>query len=188
MVSDTHPILRHQIDFMLHNLPSGTVRIEFPAAAGAENVMLTTVPTIQLGASYADAPALVSNLFVQPRRIQFDVTSPPALLPVTLQIKCSSPFIFGWLQVPENIQTTVATVVERIRIVGSSYWALPLGEGVAEPGRKSSPEKSEKSVPATKIAERAPLRPASAPAAKPVETAPEGASASAKGAQERGAS
>jgi hypothetical protein len=187
MVSDTNPILRHQLDFVLHNLPSGTVRIEFPATAGAENVMLTTMPAIQLGASYVDSPVLISNLFLQPRRIQFDVASPPALLPVTLQVRCNSPFIFGWLQVPENIQTTIGTVVERIRIVGTSYWALPLGQGIIEPERKPDPEKSEKSV-AAKLAERtSSAKPAADPSAKPVETAPAGTPTSAQGAKERNA-
>ncbi|MGK6319614.1 hypothetical protein [Sphingomonas sp. DT-204] len=186
MVADTNPILRHQLDFVLHNLPSGTVRIDFPATVGAENVMLTTMPTIQLGASYADSPALVSNLSLQPRRIQFDAVSPPALLPVTLQIRCNSPFIFGWLQVPENIQTTIATVVEQVRIVGSSYWALPLGQGIIEQ-REPDPEKPGKSA-AAKPAERTPsAKPAAVPAGKPAEVAPEGTPTPAQGAKERNA-
>jgi hypothetical protein len=186
MVSDTNPILRHQLDFVLHGLSPGTVRIEFPATAEAENVMLTTMPSILLGASYADSPALISNLSVQPSRIQFDVASPPALLPVTLQVRCNSPFIFGWLQVPETIQTTIATVMEQIRIVGPSYWALPLGEGIIEQ-REPDPEKSGKSA-AAKPAERTlSPKPAAIPAAKPVETAPEGAPTPAQGAKERNA-
>lgn len=168
MVADTNPILRHQLDFVLHDLPSGTVRIDFPVMAGAENVMLATVPTIQLGASYAASPALISNLFLQPRRIQFDITSPPALLPLKLQIRCNSPFMFGWLQVPENIQTTIATVVERIRIVGSSYWALPLGQGIPEPTQR--PVAATRPAEAVKPAEKRPRPSKPAPATKPGET------------------
>nr|WP_294814481.1 hypothetical protein [uncultured Sphingomonas sp.] len=188
MVSDTNPILRHQLDFVLHDLSSGTVRIEFPATAEAENVMLTTMPAIQLGASYVGWPVLISNLFLQPRRIQFDVTNPPALLPVTLQIRCNGPFIFGLLQVPENIQTTIATVMERIRIVGTSYWALPLGQGLVEPERRPNPERPEKSPAAKPIERASSASSAAAPAAKSVETAPAGASASAQGTKERNTS
>jgi hypothetical protein len=168
MGADTNPILRHQLDFTLHNLPSTAVRIDFPVASGAEILLLTSIPTVRLGASYSDTPVLISNIFLQPQRIQFDITSPPPVLPITLQIKCNQAFVFGWLQVPENIQTSIATVVEQIRIIGPSYWALPLGQGVRDrEGRPVAATSAEKAIPA---------RSAPAPVAKPVQPATAGSS------------
>jgi hypothetical protein len=133
MVGYSNPPLRHQLEFVLFDLPSTTVRIDFPTSASAENLMLMAMPSIQIGASYSAPALVVSNLFIQPRRLQFTIANPPAQLPITLQIACPGPFVFGWLQVPENVQTAIATVAQRLRIVGPSYWALPLGEAVGEP-------------------------------------------------------
>ncbi|HEY4940850.1 MAG TPA: hypothetical protein VII56_05435 [Rhizomicrobium sp.] len=155
MTADTSQMLRHQLDFTLYDLPATTVRIDFPAAAGAENMMLTAMPMIQLGASYTNAPIIINNLSLQPRRIQFEIASPPSLLPITLQIACSGAFVFGWLQVPESVQTAIATVAQRIRIVGPGYWALPLWQ---------EPDTSE---PELKPSENPPPRKSGSAAAKP---------------------
>ncbi|HXC55138.1 MAG TPA: hypothetical protein VNU97_07580 [Rhizomicrobium sp.] len=154
MDADGNQTLRHQLDFTLYNLPSTTIRIDFPTAAGAENILLTAMPTIRLGASYTPSPVTVSNLFVQPRRIECEISNAPSLLPISLQITCGGPFVFGWLLVPESVQTVIATAVQRIRIVGPGYWALPLRQA----GATSEPKPNE-TVPPRKSG-TAPAKPA----------------------------
>lgn len=139
MAADTKHMLRHQLNFTLYNLPATTVRIDFPSAAGAETMMWTSMPTIQLGASYTNTPVVINNLFIQPRRIEFEIASPPSQLPIALQIESGSQFVFGWLLVPESVQTVIATVAQRIRIVGPGYWALPLWQPPESPEPVSKP-------------------------------------------------
>lgn len=136
MAADTDQLRRHQLDFTLYNLPSATVRLDFPKEANAEIIMLSAIPAVTLGASYAGAPVIIKSLSLQPRRLLFDIESPPTLLPLTLQIACNGPFVFGWIQVPGEVQTAIVTAVQRIRIVGPSYWALPLGQYIAVPASK----------------------------------------------------
>src|SRR4051812_34373009 len=101
------PVQQHQLDFTLYNVPATTVRIDFPAAAAAETMMLTAMPSLQLNAGYTDAPTIISSMYVQPRRILFEIASAPSQLPISLQIACKGPFVFGWLLVPENVQTVI---------------------------------------------------------------------------------
>lgn len=125
--------LRHRLNFTFYDLPATTVRIDFPAASGAETMMLASIPAIQIGASYMESGLVINNLLIQPRRIQFEIASAPALLPITLQIACPGPFVFGWLLVPGIAQTGIATAAQQVRIVGPGYWALPLGTGSVVP-------------------------------------------------------
>jgi hypothetical protein len=129
MAADTFQLPRHQIGFTLYDLPSATVRLDLPKEADAEIIMLRAISTIDLGASYIGEPVTFKSLSIQPRRLLFEIESAPSLLPLTLQIACKGPFVFGWIQVPGNVQTAIVTAAQRIRIVGSSYWALPLGQG-----------------------------------------------------------
>ena len=133
MAATVNSALHHQLDFLLYDLPATTVRIDFPAEAGAELLLHFVVATVQIGAGYMPSALGINSLSIQPRRIQFEIASPPPVLPVSLRIACPGGFTFGWLQVPETVQTVIATTSERIRIVGPSYWALPLDEGLALP-------------------------------------------------------
>lgn len=136
MTGDSGVLLRHQLDFTLYSLPATTVRIDFPVAAEAEIMMLAAMPTIRIGANYVASAIVINSLVIQPRRLQFEIANPPALLPIALQVLCRGPFVFGWLRVPETVQTVIATAAQQIRIVGPSYWAVPLGPGLAarDPG------------------------------------------------------
>src|SRR3954468_18447217 len=132
MAAEANMLVRHQIDFVLYNLPPATVRIDLPTTAGAENIMLTSMPTLRLGAAYTENKTQIRNLSIQPRRIEMEIATQLLLLPLSLQVTSGDAFVYGWLHVPEGVQTSIATVLERIRIVGSSYWALPLGPGTPE--------------------------------------------------------
>jgi hypothetical protein len=121
---DTNLPWQHQLDFKLYHLVPTTVRIDFPVLESAD--LTSDLPTIRIGASYTDSQLSISNLRVQRRRIQFEVARAPSLLPISLRIACPAPFVYGWLLVPETVQTVIATVVEQIRFVGPGYWALPL--------------------------------------------------------------
>jgi len=175
MAADTNPVLLHQIDFMLYNLPETTVRIDFPVAAVAEIMMLAAMPSVRIGANYIASAIVINNLLIQPRRLQFEVANTPALLPITLQILCRGPFVFGWLRVPETVQTVIATAAQQIRIVGPSYWAVPLGPGAVAP---------EPAAPQPAVPEPGP----NPPTAKPAGSSPPAKSdpASAKAATEFG--
>jgi hypothetical protein len=161
MVPDTNPRWQHQLDFKLYNLVPTTVRIDFPILEDAD--MMSGLPAIQFGAGYTDSPVSISSLRVQSRRIQFEIAHAPSLLPISLKITCPGPFVYGWLLVPETVQTVIATVVEQIRFVGPGYWALPLwstdeGAGAAptfiapRPSSNSSAAKPAEKVPESKPA------------------------------------
>jgi len=149
---------RHQLDFALYDLGPTTVRIDFPFASGAEASMVTEMPVIRFGASYDDSGIGINNLLIQPRRIQFEITKAPPLLPISLQISCDAAFVFGWLLVPENIQTAIRTVAQQIRIVGPGYWALPLAQPTRAPelGASAAAPESASFPIATKSAEKLP--------------------------------
>lgn len=162
MATDNNPELRHQLDFKLYNLPPTTVRIDFPILEGAD--MASGLPAIQIGAGYTDAQLSVSNLLIQTRRIQFEIVRAPSLLPISLGILCPSPFVYGWLLVPEAVQTVISTVVEQIRFVGPGYWALPLWNAdEAEAAPTFIAPRSSANSAAAKPAEKAP-EPRPAPA------------------------
>jgi hypothetical protein len=116
---------------------------------------------------------VIRDMFIQPRRIQFEVLDPPPQLPVSLQIACNGDFVFGWLQVPENIQTSIATAAQRIRIVGPSYWAVPLPHAPeidrstrrTDSTQERASEKPATSKPATPSKPPPPPAPAAKPAA-----------------------
>ena len=80
------------------------------------------------------------------------------MLPISLSIMCPGPFVYGWLLVPETVQTVVSTVVEQIRFVGPGYWALPLlrGDEAAEPVPTFIPPRPNSSSDAGKPADKAP--------------------------------
>ncbi|HEU0084804.1 MAG TPA: hypothetical protein VFQ87_18265 [Bradyrhizobium sp.] len=149
MAVDTFQLPCHQIDFTLHNLPSATVRIDLPKEADAEITMLRAMPTIGLGVSYSGAPVIINSLSLQPRRLLFEVESPPSLLPLTLHIACKGAFVFGWIQVPGDVQTAIITTAQRIRIVGSSYWALPLRQDAPNSGPALLPPETRRSASAS---------------------------------------
>ena len=130
MAADDDSQRQHQLDFRLYNLTPTMVRIDFPILERAE--MTAGLPMIQFGAGYTDSPVSISNLLIQSRRIQFEIVRAPALLPISLTITCPGPFVYGWLLVPETVQTVVSTAVEQIRFVGPGYWALPLSSGSEE--------------------------------------------------------
>ena len=134
--------------------------------------MLASMPTVRIGAAYMASPIVVNSLSLQPRRIQFELASAAALLPISVQIACRGPFLFGWLLVPETIQTVIATAAERIRVVGPSYWALPLAPGFDLPAPEPGPAR-------TRTAEREP-NPESAPVRAEAAPDPAPASAAAK--------
>lgn len=115
-------------------------------------MMLAAMPTIRIGANYVSSAIIINNLVIQPRRLQFEVASPPALLPIELQVLCRGPFVFGWLLVPETVQTVIATAAQQIRIVGPSYWAVPLGPGLtaSEPAPNSAAAKPAPNSPTAK--------------------------------------
>jgi len=163
MAADSSLRWQHQLDFKLYNLVPTTVRIDFPAIEGTD--MTSGLPMIQIGACYTDSPLSISNLQLHPRRIQFEIASAPALLPVSLKIRCPGPFVYGWLLVPASVQTVIATVVEQIRFVGPGYWALPLlseDEAADAAPRSTAPGPPFNSA-ATKPAEKLPeSRPAPA--------------------------
>jgi hypothetical protein len=166
MVADPNPPWQHQLDFKLYNLVPTTVRIDFPILEDAD--MTSALPMIQFGAGYVDSPLSISNLLVQARRIQFEIVNAPSLLPISLKITCPGPFVYGWLQVPAHVQTVIATLVEQIRVVGASYWALPLwskDEAAGAAPTFIAPQPSSNSA-AAKPAEKAPeSRPAPVKAA-----------------------
>jgi hypothetical protein len=162
MAAETFQLPRHQIDFTLYNLPSATVRLDLPKEADAEIIMLQAMPTISLGAAYIGEPVIFKSLSIQPRRLLIEIESAPSMMPLTLQIACKGPFVFGWIQVPGNVQTAIGTAAQRIRIVGSSYWALPLRQGAPNsmpappPPETSSTRRSASASEAGKPATEAP--------------------------------
>lgn len=151
MAAEANMLVRHQIDFILYNLPPSTVSINLATTAGAENFMLTSIPMVRVGAAYIENQTQISNLYIRPRRIEMEIDTAPALLPLSLQITSRDPFVYGWLQVPEGVQTSIATAVQRIRIIGPGYWALPLGPGTQEV-TMLAPESTARSEPGGKSA------------------------------------
>jgi hypothetical protein len=156
MAADDDFQRRHQLDFKLYNLTPTTVRIDFPILEGVD--MAPDLPMIQFGAGYSDSLMSIRSLVIQSRRIQFEIVSAPALLPISLKIACPTPFVYGWLLVPETVQSVVATVVEQIRFVGPGYWALPLlsGDEYAEPVPTFIAPRPSQNSAAAKPAEKAP--------------------------------
>jgi hypothetical protein len=70
----------------------------------------------------------------------------PVELPISLQIASAQPFLFGWLQVPDFVQTSIATSAQRMRLVGATYWALPVVDQIAR-GPSSDSDSSNSSTP-----------------------------------------
>jgi hypothetical protein len=113
---------------VLFGMPStGWMRLDLPIASEACFTMLPWIPAVQLGASYGGGMMTLRNFQLQPRRLQFEIDGAPAELPLSLQIASPQPFLFGWLQVPDLVQTSIATSAQRMRLVGTTYWAVPVG-------------------------------------------------------------
>ena len=159
MVAENSLLLQHALDITFFGLPAtASVRIDFPIAAGAEIPMSTSTPVVRLGASYGGGAIGMRNFSITPRRLQFDLENAPASLPLLLHILSRNAFAYGWLQVPEDVQTLIVTAAQRIRFVGPGYWAVPLiqpeGNGAAIPKPSPAPRP-------------APARPAPAPSRAP---------------------
>ena len=103
-----------------------TVVIHLPDTSGASLALSANRPAIELGVGYGDAAFSVSELVLQPRRLFFTVAGAPARLPVVLRVRAPGPFLFGSLQVGQNVETVVSTAAERLRILGPGFWAVPV--------------------------------------------------------------
>ncbi|HEX8380450.1 MAG TPA: hypothetical protein VF619_07875 [Allosphingosinicella sp.] len=127
MPIDPKRLTLHELSLVLYGLPStATVRLDLPIASGASIAMLPWIPAVQLGASQGVGFMTLRNFRLQPRRLQFEVEGAPAELPLTLQVSSAQPYLFGWLQVPDQVQSSIATALQRMRVVGATYWALPV--------------------------------------------------------------
>lgn len=164
-MSAEYPALtRHIINITFHDLPStAPVRIDFPIDTDAIVPMSLSTPTLSLGASYGGGAMTLSALSLTPRRIQFNLEDAPASLPLTVGLVSNSAFLFGWLQVPGGVQTTIASAVEQIRFVGPGYWAVPLI--VAEPVAARASGRAAAAAAPAPFAAKSPLpgKPAAAP-------------------------
>src|SRR5690349_16578745 len=99
MVADNSLLLEHALDITFYDLPaSASVRLDFPVAAGAEIPILTSLPAVHLGASYAGGTMGMRSFSITPRRLEFDLENAPASLPLLLHIRSRSAFVYGWLQ------------------------------------------------------------------------------------------
>ena len=126
---------RQELSVALAGLPSpASVTLDLSRAASSAVTMLRAMPSIRIDSGAGAAPAAVTAIRLQPQRIEIEVVSAPPVLVITLQVACDGPFLFGWLHVPEETFATIATSVERLRIVGPGYWAVPVWEPARPPG------------------------------------------------------
>ncbi len=189
MAAENSALLQHALDITFYDLPSSaSIRLDFPIETGAAIPMLRATPSVRLGASYGGGEMAIRGLSIQPRRIEFDVENAPATLPLLVHILCGGRFIHGWVQVPGDVQVSIATSVQRIRFVGAGYWAVPLTQVEAEgkpaarpaPARAPAPAPAPASTPAPSVSKPSPApapsasKPSPSPAPKPAPTpAPE---------------
>ncbi|MDQ0252259.1 hypothetical protein J2W22_004347 [Sphingomonas kyeonggiensis] len=144
MAAENSASLQHALDLTFYDLPSSaSIRLEFPIETGAVIPVLVATPSVRLGASYGGGEMVIRGLSIQPRRIEFDIENAPATLPLLVHVLCSGPFLHGWLQVPGNVQASIATAAQRIRFVGPGYWAVPLiqpeGDGKPAAAKPAAP-------------------------------------------------
>ena len=135
----------------------------------------TTIVIAAVAAAALLAPAAVADSYEDPAYAEFDIENAPATLPLLVHILCGGRFLHGWLQVPGDVQVSIATAVQRIRFVGPGYWAVPLTqvEADAKPAAKPVPAAAPSPAPAPAPAPSS-SKPSPSPAPKPAPTpAPE---------------
>ncbi|MBX9814086.1 MAG: hypothetical protein A4S12_13925 [Proteobacteria bacterium SG_bin5] len=117
----------HSVKFTFIDLAvSNDIQIEISEYCDASVATMIEYPVFELGAAFQTAALSVSELVLRPRRIYFTVANPPARLPMQLRIMTRAPIIFGRLHVPDKAQTEIATMIERVRLMGPGYWAVPV--------------------------------------------------------------
>ncbi len=169
MAAENNALLQHALDLTFYGLPSSaSVRLDFPIETGAIIPMPRATPSVRLGASYGGGEMAIRGLSIQPRRIEFDIENAPATLPLLVHILCGGRFIHGWVQVPGDVQVSIATSVQRIRFVGAGYWAVPLTQVEAEskPVPKPAPAPAAAPAPAPTPSPSS-SKPSPSPAPKP---------------------
>lgn len=176
MAAEDSALSQHALDMTFYDLPSSaSVRIDFPIETGALIPIPVATPAVRLGAGYGGGEMAIRGLSIQPRRIEFDIENAPATLPLVVHILCGGPFVHGWLQVPGNVQVSIATSAQRIRFVGPGYWAVPLiqAEAVPKPAPRPAPAPAPAPTPSKPGPTPSPApKPTPAPAAEPKPSPP----------------
>jgi hypothetical protein len=171
MAAENSGLLRHALDLTFFGLPAtASVRLDFPIASDAEIPLSASVPAVLLGARYAGGAMGMRSFSITPRRLQFELENAPDSLPLLVHIQSRSAFVHGWLQVPEGVQTLIATAAQRIRFVGPGYWAVPLIQPEAPRAAMPRPSPAPRPVPApapSRSSRASRSRPAQRPAPAP---------------------
>jgi len=141
------------ISFLFYGLPpSSAIKIELPSSSESR-FTLVAPGFIEWGTTYTGQIEF-AELIIRPRRIVAELTVVPQSFLFKLQMPCTGPFLEGNVQVPNGVQITIASAVERIRIFGPGYWAIPILTSAPNPrlrleDAKQTMERPEQNAPAT---------------------------------------
>jgi hypothetical protein len=135
-------VFKTVLTLRMEGLPTqGTVILEFsPLLPNAQIYLPPDSPCLQLDTQTLGTPVLLQYVQLQPRRLQLDLADSPDTLVVALAVTCDQPFLYGWLQVLDSVRTALSTHVETVKLQGSSFWALPMGDVSADHHPTNPPE------------------------------------------------
>lgn len=132
MDSTAKSVFQTVLTLRMEGLPTqATVILEFsPLLPNARIYFPPQSPCLQLDTQALAAPVRLQYAQLQPRRLQLDLTDSPDTLLAAVAVTSDQPFLYGWIQVPDPVRTTLSTHVQTVKLQGATFWALPMGEAV----------------------------------------------------------